>query len=465
MADNYVVKQETDFWGNDKTVIRRETTAADVGAAVGTVIGVVVAANQRAAYSEFKRSAEQIDQVLSNGDYSSAYDQATTLSKSSDRDYRSVGLIRKARAARYLTKYDEALGDLDTALQLLADSGFTNAKDIVATAHFERACVFLAKGDSPNAIREFTKVIQSDPTRCSALNGRGTALRKIGNYEQSIVDLSQATQFEPGESDHFLERGLTYIELKDYEKALIDFAQAAALTPASSAGYRNRGMVFALRGEHEKAIAEYDRALQVNSAYAANFLARAKSYRTIGKEYEASIDESSAAQIEKQEKQVEKEKKTHLAYLDAAEAMFSEGFTKAYSMSDRYASVNLFKAIGYPIMVLIPFFMGLLAGYENSFRDNSLLVLCAIPSWAIAISVFLWQLLQPGNHRWAYEKYATKIAGSESSMPSFGRFYQLYLEARGKSEMGSFADKARPLIAEVVDQDDRRNQLANTSSS
>jgi hypothetical protein len=103
MADKYVVKQETDFWGNDKTVIKRETTAEDVGAAAGTIIGMAVAANQHAAYNNFRRSAEQINQLLSKGDYTSAYDQATALSNNSDRDYRSVGLIFKARAARYLT--------------------------------------------------------------------------------------------------------------------------------------------------------------------------------------------------------------------------------------------------------------------------------------------------------------------------------------------------------------------------
>jgi Flp pilus assembly protein TadD len=326
--------------------------------------------------------------------------------------------------------------------------------------------VFLAKGDLPNAIREFTKVIQSDPAQCGALNGRGTALRKIGNYEQSSRDLSQAIQFEPGESDHYLERGLTYIELKDYEKALFDFAQAASLAPASSAGFRNRGMVFALRGEHDKAISEYDRAIQVNSAYAPNFLARAKSYRSIGKEVEASIDESRAAQIENQERRIEKQEKTFLAYLDAAKVMYSEGFTKAYSISDRDASVNIFKAIGYPIFVLImPLFFGIFLIAQNSDVHSAeyivtqllltalyapqLVLICLF----IAIAVFVKQISGPRNRRKAYEKYATKISSIESSMPSFGRFYELYLEARGKSEMNTLTDKARPLLAEVSAQE------------
>lgn len=438
MADKYVVKQETDFWGNDKTVIKRETTAADVGAAAGTVIGMAVAANQRSKYNDFKKAVEQINQMLSKGDYTSAYDQATALSNNNDRDYRSVGLIFKARAARYLTKYEEALKDLDTALQLLANSEFTDAKDIITTALFERGCAFLAKEDSPNAIREFTKVIQSDPAHYGALNGRGTALRKIGNYEQAIRDLSQAIQFEPGESDHYLERGLTYIELKDYEKALVDFAQAASLAPASSAGYRNRGRVFALRGEHDKAISEYGRAIQVNSVYAPNFLARAQSYRAIGKEAEANQDEARAAQIEKQEK-------AFATYLDSATAMYSEGFTKAYTEDDRHVPINILKVIGYPILSIVVAVV-LAAWVGNGVECAGVILLGGL---LLAVYLPVNEILEPRRRRQGYEKYAAKIADVEHSKPSFGNFYKLYLEARSKSELGTLADKTRPLLAEV----------------
>ncbi len=436
MADKYVVKQETDFWGNDKTVIKRETTAADVGAAAGTIIGMAVATNQRSKYNDAKKTVEQIDQMLSKGDYTSAYDQATALSNNSERYYRSAGLIFKARAARYLTKYEEALKDLDTALQLLPNSEASDAKDGIAMALFERGCVLLAKDDSPNAIREFTKVIQSNPAHYGALNGRGTALRKIGNYEQSIRDLSQAIQFEPGESDHYLERGLTYTELKDYEKALADFAQAASLAPASSAGYRNRGMIYALQGEHNKAISEYDRAIQVNSAYAPNFLARAKSYRAIGKEAEANRDESRAAQIEKQEK-------AFTAYLDSATAMYSEGFTKVYTEDDRHVSINFLKVIGYPILSIVGgFALGI------NFGEMCLSV-SLLGGLLLAVYLLVNEILEPRRRRQGYEKYAARIADVEHSKPTFGHFYKLYLEARSKSEIGTLADKTRPLLAET----------------
>ena len=56
MAERYVIKEETDLLGNQRLVVRRELTAADVGKAIGKAFELVVSLDRNVRWGGSKQA-------------------------------------------------------------------------------------------------------------------------------------------------------------------------------------------------------------------------------------------------------------------------------------------------------------------------------------------------------------------------------------------------------------------------
>ena len=66
-----------------------------------------------------------------------------------------------------------------------------------ASAYSRRGFVYMEKGNSPQAITDFTKALELDPNYAFAYHYRGLAYDKKGDLDLAIADFTKALELDP----------------------------------------------------------------------------------------------------------------------------------------------------------------------------------------------------------------------------------------------------------------------------
>lgn len=130
------------------------------------------------------------------------------------------------------------------------------------TASF--ACRPTAKTEAEGGQTGSEQGIGGEPESAVALNNRGEALRKQGEYARAIREYDAALRLDPKLGHAWNNRGLAKAALGDTKGALPDYDEAIRLDPALAAPFANRAVIWAGRGEYAKAVADYDAATRLN---------------------------------------------------------------------------------------------------------------------------------------------------------------------------------------------------------
>lgn len=108
-------------------------------------------------------------------------------------------------------------------------------------ALFEEAVTHQAKGQLPEAIEKFTKVVIEKPDFPQAWNSRGAALQKLGHPFDAILNYDKACQHDPNSAIPFNNRGTAYCDLEMYDRAIEDYERAIGYDPDCGVSYNNKG--------------------------------------------------------------------------------------------------------------------------------------------------------------------------------------------------------------------------------
>jgi Flp pilus assembly protein TadD len=122
-------------------------------------------------------------------------------------------------------------------------------------------------GRLQEAIDDFTKAIQLDPTNEQAYKWRGFAYRSMGQHEQAIADFNQAILLNPKDSRAYSQRAFTYRLEGKNDLAIADFTMAVQLDPTNAYAFNHRGNIYDREGQYEKALNDYIQAIQANPTY------------------------------------------------------------------------------------------------------------------------------------------------------------------------------------------------------
>ena len=103
-------------------------------------------------------------------------------------------------------------------------------------AHLSAGVESLTKGNIPDAIESFLKVLninQKNPEACLFM---GILCKRMRDYNDAIRYLDQAIKSDPANSEAYMERGLAILEKRsglwtDANAALVDFSSAFLLNP------------------------------------------------------------------------------------------------------------------------------------------------------------------------------------------------------------------------------------------
>jgi tetratricopeptide (TPR) repeat protein len=146
----------------------------------------------------------------------------------------------------------------------LLERGSREAIASRAAALNNRGSAYARKGDFDRALADCQEALRLDPTDATAYVIRGYISAAKGDLDRAIADYNEAIRRNPGQWEAFYNRGLAFRRRGEVDRAIADFDQAIRLEPREAEIYINRGKVFGYKRDFDRAIADFDEALRLD---------------------------------------------------------------------------------------------------------------------------------------------------------------------------------------------------------
>jgi tetratricopeptide (TPR) repeat protein len=187
-----------------------------------------------------------------------------------------------------------------------------------ADSYIKSGKVNFDNGNFDKAIEDYSEAIRLDTKNAKAYTSRGNAylLKGTGNpdfYNKAFDDYSKAIDLDPLDAWAYYGRGRAYCGKKDFDRALDDYSRAIKLDPNEANFYLFRGMAHSNKADQacRSRIETYKKARMYKHAIAVRKLLDAG--------YEDAIkDLKRAADIEKDDTQIQQALEAHRESLDAS---------------------------------------------------------------------------------------------------------------------------------------------------
>lgn len=243
------------------------------------------------------------------------------------------------RARRLLAVYSFYVHDYASAVQYF-DGLITPGQKAEPVTHYLRGESLLKLGRYPEAIRDFSAVLEIEPDNESAFQRRGAAIMAMtGDADLAEKDIQKAIEIDPQADMAYvsMEKGLLLAGAGKHKQAIEQFDKALKSpdsVPAFRAAYLTaRADSWAELGNLDAAIKDYTEAISLDPAESRAVASRAglwqkkKEYRRAAQDYAAVLqtDPESAE-----------------AYLGLGTAYLSSGDQKFQAMDSLYRAGNLY---------------------------------------------------------------------------------------------------------------------------
>ncbi len=185
------------------------------------------------------------------------------------------GLAYNNRGSAYnlLGKYDEAIADLDKAIQLSKES---------AVSYFNRGTAYEHLGQYEKAIEDYTEALRIQPDFAIGYVDRGALFCRMGEYDMAYNDLTRALKLNPNLAETYYNLGVLFFQLKNYGLAVEQYEHALKLDPYLTGAYVSRADIYFINGDYTRAIEYYTKALVVDSLYVDAYYNRAIAFTQMG---------------------------------------------------------------------------------------------------------------------------------------------------------------------------------------
>jgi putative GTP pyrophosphokinase len=123
-------------------------------------------------------------------------------------------------------------GNYDAAIKIYSDILATNpAKEVVSVLHKHRGMASFSKGKYQDAIQDFDKALELDPSCAQAAYFRGVVRSVLEDYGAALVDYDLSLSINPFQHFALYRRAQAYWHIGDYAKVLSDCEAALRLEP------------------------------------------------------------------------------------------------------------------------------------------------------------------------------------------------------------------------------------------
>ena len=136
---------------------------------------------------------------------------------------------------------------------------------VQAGTYYERANFLLGQGNNEEAIADYTRAIELDPTNSRAFNNRGLAHANLEQFEQALADYAKAIELDPDYIRAYKNRLLIVEQQRDLQAMARDYGALAELEEDNTAAYRYaQGSALQETGDLTGARAAYDAAIDAD---------------------------------------------------------------------------------------------------------------------------------------------------------------------------------------------------------
>jgi len=156
------------------------------------------------------------------------------------------------------------------------------ARKLSAWAFNRRGELFAADGDEEQALSDFDKAVQIDPTRWQAMHNRGISYAMQGRFNEALEDFNRTVELKPDYATVYFNRGEVRYELGQFEEAIKNYTKALELKPDDSATLNSRGHAYYRLSEFRHAAADFTAALKADTTNAAAYTNRGDLFADLG---------------------------------------------------------------------------------------------------------------------------------------------------------------------------------------
>ena len=167
-----------------------------------------------------------------------------------------------------------------------------------ASAYHNRGILYNNLGEQQKALDDYNKAIELDPSYAFAYNGRGNVYRGFGERQKALDDYNKAIELDPSFAYAYNGRGNVYSDLGEQQKALDDYNKAIELDPSYAFAYNGRGNVYRGFGERQKALDDYNKAIELDPSFAYAYNGRGNVYSDLGEQQKALEDYNKAIELD-----------------------------------------------------------------------------------------------------------------------------------------------------------------------
>ncbi len=169
---------------------------------------------------------------------------------------------------------------------------------LTAQDYFRRGFRASSEGHTQEAVKEYSKAIELDPSFASAYHNRGILYNNLGEQQKALDDYNKAIELDPSYAYAYNGRGNVYSDLGEQQKALDDYNKAIELDPSYAFAYNGRGNVYRGFGERQKALDDYNKAIELDPSFAYAYNGRGNVYSDLGEQQKALEDYNKAIELD-----------------------------------------------------------------------------------------------------------------------------------------------------------------------
>lgn len=124
-----------------------------------------------------------------------------------------------------------------------------------ADAYFDRGEFYSYKKDQrPNAIADFTKAIELNPTYAEAYRERAGNLLMLNEFDKALKDSYRSIELDPNYSTNYYTLARIHNALGNYKAAAMDAKKGLSINPNDQAVHQELSFAYNLWGRHDEAI-------------------------------------------------------------------------------------------------------------------------------------------------------------------------------------------------------------------
>lgn len=184
--------------------------------------------------------------------------------------------IYQLRSISYagLQRFQDAMSDITKAIELDPKR---------SDAYYKRGLYYLLEFDQPErALKDFDRAITLGEGSALIYNDRGTALKKLGRFQEAAESYSTALKISPSYSRSLLNRGFAYICLGEYDKALEDENAILRHNPDEIDALIQRISIYFWKKDLKSALSDLNLVLKHGHRTPWTYLALSRAYYGLG---------------------------------------------------------------------------------------------------------------------------------------------------------------------------------------